>query len=91
MRELAAMDLPLAGAAPQITIAIAESDYSYGMLRMWNQQAESETFETRVVRTAEKVQTIWLERGVEIGQLEYPTLIEDPNNSLVFLDDALKD
>lgn len=91
MRDLAAMDQSLAGAAPQIGIAVAGSDYLYGMLRMWNQQAETDTFETTVVRSVEEAQAVLLERGVNVGALEYPTIIDDPNHELVFIDHALSD
>ncbi len=84
MRKLADMDRTLVGNAPQIGIVIAESDYVFGMCRMWNQQAETDSFHATVVRQVAEAQELLAERGINPGSFEYPPLPPEPDNKTVF-------
>ncbi|MFT4562598.1 MAG: hypothetical protein ACI9BW_002344 [Gammaproteobacteria bacterium] len=71
-RELASMDTEFSSSDPRIVIAVAESDYLYGVLRMWNIQVDSDTFQSFVVRSIDKAREILREHGIELGELDYP-------------------
>lgn len=51
IESLARMDTALTAEYPQVGVIVAEDDFIFGMGRMWNSQAESDSFETAVVRT----------------------------------------
>lgn len=72
IRQLAAMDGELAPKYPQVAIGVAESDYLYGMIRMWNMQAESATFQTYTVRAIDAAVAIFRQHGIELDVPEYP-------------------
>ncbi len=91
MRKLAEMDRDLVGQSPQIGIVIAESDYLFGMCRMWNQQAETESFDAAVVRRVEDAQKLLQARNIDPGSFDYPPLPDEPNNTTVFYDHAISD
>ena len=91
MRKLAEMDREMIGDAAQIGIVVAESDYLFGMSRMWNQQAETDSFHATVVRTVDEAIELLAARGIDAGSFEYPPLPPEPDNKTVFYDHAISD
>ena len=91
MRKLADMDRQFVGLAPLIGVVVAESDYLFGMCRMWNQQAETDSFHATVVRRVDEAKELLLERGIDPGSFEYPPLPQQPDNKTVFYDHAISD
>lgn len=90
MRKLAEMDRAMIGHAAQIGIVVAESDYLFGMCRMWNQQAETDSFHATVVRTVDEAIKLLDTRGINAGSFEYPPLPPEPDNKTVFYDHAIE-
>ncbi|MEM7469143.1 MAG: hypothetical protein AAF387_19980 [Pseudomonadota bacterium] len=91
MRKLAEMDRAYVGHAAQIGIVVAESDYLFGMCRMWNQQAETDSFHATVVRHVRDAQSLLKARGIEVGSFEYPPLPPKADNKTVFYDHAIRE
>jgi len=68
IKSLAGMDTAMTAEHPQVGVVIAETDFIFGMGRMWNIQAENDSFETTVVRTMGEAIEILQKRGIDIEE-----------------------
>ncbi|MCW8825708.1 MAG: hypothetical protein OQK78_04715 [Gammaproteobacteria bacterium] len=72
IKALANMDQSLTTEQPQVGVVVAQSDYIFGMSRMWSMLAETETFKTHVVRTIDDALDYLRENGIDIEKPEFP-------------------
>jgi len=72
MRTLALDDADLTGPHPQVAAVVATSDYLYGMCRMWNMMAETDSFRTYVVRSVDEALELFREHDIELERPVFP-------------------
>ena len=68
IERLAKTDAAMTVDQPQVAVIVAETDFIYGMGRMWTALAESDTFETAVVRTMGEAIEYLQKKGIHIEE-----------------------